>query len=79
MSVPFYYQGGNLMSATLKRDFHRVRTAKPERYKTRKASEKRMQDGREYEVTVTVPAKADPMPARIRHEMFVLGREFFRE
>lgn len=77
MSVPFYYQGGNQFSATLKQTQHAVRTAQPKRYTGRLAKEKRMQDGKEREIPVTVPPIAAPMPAKARHEMFVEGKEFF--
>ncbi len=75
MSVPFYYQGGNLMSATLKQDMHRIRRAHEGRYKTRQTTEMHLGNTRR----VTVPAAAEPVSPRVRHEMFVLGKEFFRD
>lgn len=76
MSVPFYYQGGNLFSSTLKQTQHAVRQKHSKRFAGRKAKETRMSDGRTFEVVVTVPPAAQSLAARRRHELLVLGKTF---
>ena len=76
MSVPFYYQSGNLFSATLKQAQHAVRQKHSKRYTGRRVKEKRFADGREFEVAVTVPPQSLAMSGKRRHEMVVLGKTF---
>lgn len=75
MSTPFTYQTGNAFSATLKRDLHRVRNARPERLATRLVEEHRMgADGNTTTVTVRTEPDAKPLTPYERHR-FAHDRE----
>lgn len=70
MSVPFYYNHGPAASAQMKVDIHRVRLARPDRYRTRMVEEQRMgADGNTTTVTVRAQPDAQPISPRQRHKL----------
>lgn len=70
MSVPFYYDHGPAASAVMKADMHRVRLARPDRYRSRLVKEQRMgEDGNTTTVTVRAEPDAKPISGRQRHEL----------